>query len=228
MYFVAVRLWKDVVRGWKLAYIRKKMTPGPQAPGAVFWTPGRILARKSVFCYRTPNFVNGPFVTLCETVDLAPLDRFLKFSFPSYGPKWPKMAWFWPFLARKSVFWYRTSDFVNGPFVTPYETVDLAHLERFLNFSFPSYGPKWPKMAIFGDSPITSIITPNFGPISMKLGSVVRFTKKITLYKCGPGSSPNYGETAVRSLGREGNIWPKLRFSLYKHPQNGYSPLIIW
>ena len=59
---------------------------------AVFWPPGRILARKSVFCYRTPNFVNGPFVTLCETVDLAPLDRFLKFSFPSYGPKWPKMA----------------------------------------------------------------------------------------------------------------------------------------
>merc|ERR1712121_192132 len=88
------------------------------------------------FCYRTPNFVNGPFVTLCETVDLAPLDRFLKFSFPSYGPKWP-------------VFCHRTPDFVNGPFVTLYETVDLAPLERFLNFSFPSYGPKWPKMAIF-------------------------------------------------------------------------------
>merc|ERR1711936_545306 len=58
----------------------------------VFRPPGRIFARKSVFCYRTPDFVNGPFVTLCETVDLAPLDRFLKFSFPSYGPKWPKMA----------------------------------------------------------------------------------------------------------------------------------------
>ncbi len=58
----------------------------------IFWPPGRILARKSVFCYRTPDFVNGLFVTLCETVDLAPLDRFLKFSFPSYGPKWPKMA----------------------------------------------------------------------------------------------------------------------------------------
>ena len=51
-----------------------------------------IFGPKSFFCYRTPNFVNGPFVTLCETVDLAPLDRFLKFSFPSYGPKWPKMA----------------------------------------------------------------------------------------------------------------------------------------
>ena len=52
---------------------------------AVFRPRGLILARKSVFCYRTPDFVNGPFVTLCETVDLAPLDRFLNFSFPSYG-----------------------------------------------------------------------------------------------------------------------------------------------
>ena len=83
-------------------------------------------------------------------------------------------------------------------------------------------------MAIFWDSPIASISTHNFGPISMKLGPVVRFTKKMTLYKCGPGSGPNYGETAVCPLGREGFKWPKLRFSLYKHPQNGYSPLIIW
>ena len=45
------------------------------------------------------------------------------------------------------------------------------------------------------------LITPNFGPISMKLGPVVRFTKKMTLYKCGPGSGPNYGETAVFPLG---------------------------
>ncbi len=52
---------------------------------AVFQPPGRILARKSVFCYWTPDFVNGPFVALAKTVDLAPLDRFLKFSFPSYG-----------------------------------------------------------------------------------------------------------------------------------------------
>ena len=71
-----------------LAYIRKKIDlrpPGPQAPGAVFWPPGRILARKSVFCYRTPDFVDGPFVALDDIFDLAPSDRFLKFSFPSYG-----------------------------------------------------------------------------------------------------------------------------------------------
>ena len=45
----------------------------------------RILARKSVFCYRTPDFVNGPFVSLAKAVDLAPLDPFFDFSFPSYG-----------------------------------------------------------------------------------------------------------------------------------------------
>ena len=45
----------------------------------------RILARKSVFCYRTPDFVNGPFVALDDIFDLAPLNRFLNFSFPSYG-----------------------------------------------------------------------------------------------------------------------------------------------
>ena len=171
-----IRAYRCAALDTPLAYIRKKIDPrppGPQAPGAVFWPPGRILARKSVFCYRTPDFVNGPFVTLCEAVDLAPLDRFF-------------------------------------------------------NFSFPSYGPKWPKMAIFRSGRIAYISTPDFGPISMKLGPVVRFTKKMTLNKCGPGSGPNYGETAVCPLGREGNKWPKLRFSLNKHPQNGYSPLIIW
>jgi hypothetical protein len=32
-----------------------------------------------------PDFVNGLFVALTKTVDLAPLDRFLEFLFPSYG-----------------------------------------------------------------------------------------------------------------------------------------------
>ena len=45
----------------------------------------RIWARKSVFCYRTPDFVNGPFVALGDSFDLAPADPFLNFSFPSYG-----------------------------------------------------------------------------------------------------------------------------------------------
>merc|ERR1712105_277330 len=45
----------------------------------------RILARKSVFCYRTPDFVNGPFLALGDSFDLPPSDPFLNSSFPSYG-----------------------------------------------------------------------------------------------------------------------------------------------
>ena len=97
-----IRAYRCAALDTPLAYIRKKIDPRPPvgarsaARRAVFRPPGRFLAQKSVFCYRTPNFVNGPFVTLCETVDLAPLDRFLKFSFPSYGPKWPDFGHFWP------------------------------------------------------------------------------------------------------------------------------------
>ena len=42
-------------------------------------------------------------------------------------------------------------------------------------------------------------------------------TPKMAIFganKCGPGSGPNYGETAVCSLGREGNKWSKIRFLL--------------
>ncbi len=53
--------------------------------GFFFGQNFRILARKSVFCYRTPDFVNGPFLALGDSFDLAPSDPFLNFSFPSYG-----------------------------------------------------------------------------------------------------------------------------------------------
>ena len=46
--------------------------------GLGFW----ISARKSVFCYRTPDFVNGLFVAPGETVDLAHLDRFFLLFLP--------------------------------------------------------------------------------------------------------------------------------------------------
>merc|ERR1712020_334847 len=46
---------------------------------AVFRPPGQILARKSVFCYRAPDFVNSLFVALDDIFDLAPSDQFLNF-----------------------------------------------------------------------------------------------------------------------------------------------------
>merc|ERR1712074_247551 len=63
---------------------------------AIFRPPGRILARKSVFCYRTPDFVNGSFVALDDIFDLAPLDRFLVAVWPFGGPFSGHRAEFWP------------------------------------------------------------------------------------------------------------------------------------
>merc|ERR1711983_748120 len=73
-----IRAYRCAALDTPLAYIRKKIDPRPPVGGrsaarrAVFRPPGRILARKSVFCYRTPDFVNGPFVALDNIFDLAP------------------------------------------------------------------------------------------------------------------------------------------------------------
>ena len=94
-----IRAYRCAALDTPLAYIRKKIDPrppGPQAPGAVFWPPGRILARKSVFCYRTPDFVDGPFVTLEDIFDLAPSDQFLVVVQPLGGPFSGHRAGFWP------------------------------------------------------------------------------------------------------------------------------------
>ena len=97
-----IRAYRCAALDTPLAYIRKKIDPRPPVGGrsaarrAVFRPPGRILARKSVFCYRTPDFVNGPFVTLDDIFDLAPSDRFLVAVRPLGGPFSGHRAGFWP------------------------------------------------------------------------------------------------------------------------------------
>ena len=48
---------------------------------AFFGQNFRFSARKSIFFHRTPDFVNGSFIALGETVDLAPRIDFLTFCF---------------------------------------------------------------------------------------------------------------------------------------------------
>jgi hypothetical protein len=81
-----------------LPIFEKKNLPRPPVGGRSaaqrvdFGPPGRILARKFVFCYCTQDFVNGPFVTLDDIFDFAPSDRFLVAvrrsagRFPATGP----------------------------------------------------------------------------------------------------------------------------------------------
>jgi len=83
-------------------------------------------------------------------------------------------------------------------------------------------------MAIFGDSHFTKGSTPNFGPNLTKLGRIVGITKKMIWFEWAAGPGPKYGETAVFAFCRKVEKRPKIRFSLYKHPPNGSSLLIIW
>ena len=105
-----------------------------------------------------------------------------------------------PSLTPKSAFFYATPISPlffgvrrirsNGILSPPYPEVTLD------NFSFPVGGRsaarravfrhRWPKMAIFGDSHLRRKSTSNFGPISMKLGPIVRFTKKWPWTSVGP------------------------------------------
>ena len=51
--------------------------------------------------------------------------------------------------------------------------------------------------AVFGHSHVRGATTLNFGPISTKLGGIVRAIKKMTQKDNGPGPGRNYGETGV-------------------------------
>ena len=44
----------------------------------------RFSAQKSVFCHRTANFINGPFLALGKMVHIQPSDQLFDFLFPSY------------------------------------------------------------------------------------------------------------------------------------------------
>ena len=76
----------------RIVRITKKMNnyecaggPGPNyGETAVFAFCRKAEKRPKIrFLHRTPDSVNGPFVALDDIFDLAPLDRFLNFSFQS-------------------------------------------------------------------------------------------------------------------------------------------------
>ena len=103
-------------------------------------------------------------------------------------------------LARKSVFCYRTPDFVNGPFVALDDIFELAPSDRFLVAV---------RRAVF--RPPGRILPRKNEPVQVWawFGSELRRNGRL-------------------SVGPRREQMAKTPFSLYKHPQNGYSPLIIW
>merc|ERR1712079_791289 len=80
-------------------------------------------------------------------------------------------------------------------------------------------------LAVFGHSHVRRATTLNFGPISTKLGGIVRAIKKMTQKDNGPGPGRNYGRFYVRP---KSGFWPKNGSYPKKSPKMTFPPLIIW
>ena len=74
-------------------------------------------------------------------------------------------------------------------------------------------------LAVFGHSHVRGATTLNFGPISTKLGGIVRAIKKMTQKDNGPGPGRNYGETGVFTFGRKVVFGLKMGFTPKNHPK---------
>ena len=83
-------------------------------------------------------------------------------------------------------------------------------------------------LAVFGHSHVRGATTLNFGPISTKLGGIVRTIKKITQKDNGPGPGRNYGETGVFTFCRKAENGPKIRFFPKKLPKFAKRLIFIW
>ena len=98
--------------------IRSIFSGRSAARRGVFRPPGRILAQKFVFCYRTTDFVNGPFVALDDIFDLAPSDRFLNFlnqeSYRVPKKSGPRKKVFGHFLLLDGSIWTETMLYDQG------------------------------------------------------------------------------------------------------------------
>ena len=74
-------------------------------------------------------------------------------------------------------------------------------------------------LAVFGHSHVRGATTLNFGPISTKLGGIVRVIKKMTQRDNGPGPGRNYGETGVFTFGRKVVFGLKMGLTPKNHPK---------
>ena len=90
-------------------------------------------------------------------------------------------------------------------------------------FPFPSYGSFFGAhpcfLAVFGHSHFRGATTLNFGPISMKLGGIVRAIKKMTQKDNGPGPGRNYGETGVFTFDQKVVFGLKMGFTPKNRPK---------
>ena len=82
-------------------------------------------------------------------------------------------------------------------------------------------------LAVFGHSHVRRATTLSFGPISTKLGGIVRTIKKMTQKDNGPGPGRNYGETGVFTFGRKVVFGLKMGLTPKNHPKWHFPPWLL-
>ena len=82
-------------------------------------------------------------------------------------------------------------------------------------------------LAVFGHRRVRGATTLNFGPISTKLGGIVRVIKKMTQKDNGPGPGRSYGETGVFTFGRKVVFGLKMGFTPKNHPKWHFPPWLF-
>ena len=142
--------WKRVLsslhnffQSWSEHCVQQEVNP-------FFYGPESRFLAQTFFCHSTPVLVNGPFVALGETVHFPPWDRFLDFSFPSYGRFRQKKTW----MTRQKVFPLPTvgaPPASNSPSALSDRDVLVWNICRFISlrafwpasFCFSSLPPSW-------------------------------------------------------------------------------------
>ena len=82
-------------------------------------------------------------------------------------------------------------------------------------------------LAVFGHWRVRRATTLSFGPISTKLGGIVRPIKKMTQKDNGHGPGWNYGETGVFTFGRKVVFGLKMGLTPKNHPKWHFPPWLF-
>ena len=104
-------------------------------------------------------------------------------------------------LNFKRNFCQRGGNFCQRGITQVYPGLQFSHSDYPKKISVPELGVIfWGSplvLAVFGHRRVRGATTLNFGPISTKLGGIVRAIKKMTQKDNGPGPGRNHGETGV-------------------------------
>ena len=109
--------------------------------------------------------------------------------------------------------WYALVLFIGEPITHLFL---WTHPKKNLRAVFQGSSRIW---AIFGEWRNRRATTLNFGPISTKLGGIVRVIEKMTQKDNGPGPGRNYGETGVFTFGRKVVFGLKMGLTPKNHPK---------